>query len=122
VTGAYGWTSWGWANWPGDGDFRVWKHYTGPLVAIHGGYEGDPLLLLSHLNKTLEDEAGVEREPTGAEKAQERRETEEWQTFQDIKATAIRLEAENAKLRRRLDEQENRDLEDIDRAKLGIVP
>jgi hypothetical protein len=105
MVGSMGWTSWGWATWTGDGKFRVWKHYTGPLVAVHEDYQGDALVLLSYLNDTLEDEAGVERKPTEAEKAQQQRDAQELQAFQDIKATAIRLEAENAELRRQLDEE-----------------
>jgi hypothetical protein len=104
MTGSYGWTSWGWAEAGVLGAFRVWKHYTGPMVAVHTGYEGDHDLLLSHLNETLEDEAGIEHVPTAAERDQERRDAAEWQTVQDIKATALRLEAENAELRRKLGE------------------
>jgi hypothetical protein len=99
MTGSYGWTSMGWATWPGDGAFRVWQHYTGPLVAVHTGYQGDHDLLLSHLSETLEDEAGVEHEPTEAEREQERRATIEWQTVQDMRQTIERLTVENAALR-----------------------
>ena len=103
MSGSYGWTSWGWASWPGDGEFRVWKHYTGPLVAVNTiAYQGSHDLLLSHLNETLEDEAGIEHEPTEAEQARERRDAEHWQTYHDMQATITRLDAENTELRRKL--------------------
>ena len=102
MSGSYEWTSWGWANWPGDGKFRVWKHYTGTLIAVHDGYEGDPCLLLSQMSRYLEDEAGIEHEPTEAEQARERRDAEHWQTYHDMQATITRLDAENTELRRKL--------------------
>jgi hypothetical protein len=101
MSGSYGWTSSGWTD---EGDFRVWKHYTGPLVAVHDGYEGDHCSLLSQMSEYLEDEAGIEREPTEAEQARERRDAEHRQTYQDMQATILRLDAENTELRRKLGE------------------
>ena len=76
-----------------------------PLVAVNTiAYQGSHDLLLSHLNETLEDEAGIEHEPTEAEQARERRNAEHWQTYHDMQATITRLDAENTELRRKLEQ------------------
>lgn len=99
----FGWDSWGRSEMPGAlGPARIYKHYTGVFVAVAESYEGDDFLLLSQMNEYLEDEAGVEREPTPGVHMERNRDLISWQTARDMRESLERLAAENADLRGQL--------------------